>query len=212
MHPKYNFLLPVDVLKPVFRGKFVDGLKRAYRRKKLYFGGVTKSLQEPKAFAAFLQALHRKEWVVYAKHAFGGPTPILRYLGRYTHRVAISNHRLTAFDGDNVTFRWKDYARGNKQRLMTLHASEFLRRHVQHVLPLGFVRIRQFGFLANRHRSQSLTLIRRLLLIEPTAGELPVGSSPPATWTCPRCGGLMQIVSRLTVFELAFPSSTFDTS
>ena len=119
---------------------------------------------------------------------------------------------MTAFDGANVTFRWKDYAHGNKHRLMTLDSSEFLRRYVQHVLPLGFVRIRQFGFLANRHRSQSLTLIRRLLLIEPTARELPVGSSPAATWTCPRCGGLMQIVSRLTVFELAFPSSTFDTS
>ena len=153
VHPKYNFLLPLDVLKPVFRGKFLDGLKRAYRRKKLDFGGVTKSLQEPKTFAAFLQTLHSKKWVVYAKHALAGPNPVLRYLGRYTHRVAISNHRLIAFDGERVTLRWKDYARGNKQRLMTLHASEFLRRYVQHVLPLGFVRIRQFGFLANRLRS-----------------------------------------------------------
>jgi hypothetical protein len=211
VHPKYNFLLPLDVLKPVFRGKFVDGLKRAHRRKKLDFGGVTKSLQEPKAFAAFLQTLHRKEWVVYAKHAFGGPTPVLRYLGRYTHRVAISNHRLTAFDGDNVAFRWKDYARGNKQRLMTLHASEFLRRYVQHVLPLGFVRIRQFGFLANRLRSRSLTLIRRLLLIEPAPTQAPI-CSPAATWTCPRCGALMQIIQRLTAFELAFRNPIFDTS
>jgi Putative transposase/Transposase zinc-binding domain len=213
VHPKYNFLLPLDVLKPVFRGKFVDGLKRAYRRKKLDFGGATKSLQEPKAFAAFLQTLHRKEWVVYAKHAFGGPTPVLRYLGRYTHRVAISNHRLTAFDGENVTFRWKDYARGNKQRLMTLHAHEFLRRYVQHVLPLGFVRIRQFGFLANRLRSQSLTLIRRLLLIETTSTESPLAASPAtATWKCPRCGGVMQILSRLTHFDLAFRNPIFDTS
>jgi hypothetical protein len=95
---------------------------------------------------------------------------------------------------------------------MTLASSEFLRRYVQHVLPLGFVRIRQFGFLANRHRSQSLTLIRRFLLIEPTSTELPVNSSPAATWTCPRCGGLMQIISRLTVFDLAFKSPAFDTS
>jgi hypothetical protein len=211
VHPKYNFLLPLDVLKPVFRGKFVDGLKRAHRRKKLDFGGVTESLQEPKAFAAFLQTLHRNEWVVYAKHAFGGPTPVLRYLGRYTHRVAISNHRLAAFDGDNVTFRWKDYAHGNKQRLMTLHASEFLRRYVQHVLPLGFVRIRQFGFLANRLRSRSLTLIRRLLLIEPAPTQVPI-CSPAATWTCPRCGALMQIIQRLTAFELAFRNPIFDTS
>ena len=211
VHPKYNFFLPLNVLKPVFRGKFVDGLKRAYRKKKLDFGGVTKFLHEPKAFAAFLQTLHSKEWVVYAKHALAGPTPVLRYLGRYTHRVAISNHRLTAFDGENVTFRWKDYAHGNKQRLMTLHASEFLRRYVQHVLPLGFVRIRQFGFLANRLRSQSLTLIRRLLLIEPPTQAL-VSSSPAATWTCPRCGAPMQITHRLTTFELAFRNTIFDTS
>ena len=213
VQPKYNFLLPLDVLKPVFRGKFVDGLKRAYRRKKLNFGGATKSLQEPKAFAAFVQTLHRKEWVVYAKHAMAGPTPVLRYLGRYTHRVAISNHRLTAFNGENVTFRWKDYARGNKQRLMMLHASEFLRRYVQHMLPLGFVRIRQFGFLANRLRSQSLALIRRLLLIETASTESPLLASPAAaTWKCPRCGGSMQILSRLTAFDLAFRNPIFDTS
>ena len=142
-------------------------LKRAYRRNKLSLGGATGPLKDPKAFRALLQSLHRKNWVVYVKHAMAGPTPVLRYLGRYTHRVAISNHRLVSFDGEQVTFRWKDYARGNKQRLMTLSASEFLRRYVQHVLPHGFVRIRQFGFLANRHRSESIALIRQMLASEP---------------------------------------------
>src|SRR5690349_6137158 len=96
-----------------------------------------------------------------------GPAPVLRYLGRYTHRVAISNHHLLAFDGEQVTFPWKDYAHGNQQRLMTLSAAEFLRRYVQHILPHGFVRIRQYGFLANRHRSGSLALVRRFLLVNP---------------------------------------------
>ena len=110
------------------------------------------NLENPKRFAAFVDALFQKDWVVYAKPAFGGPTQVLRYLGRYTHRVAISNHRLLAFDGESVTFRWKDYAHGNKQRKMTLSASEFLRRFTQHILPRGFVRIRQFGYLA-KHAS-----------------------------------------------------------
>ena len=150
-------------MKKIFRGKFLEGLKRAYRRNELSLGGATGPLKDPKVFRALLQSLHRKNWIVHAKPAMAGRQPVLRYLGRYTHRVAISNHRLVSFDGQQVTFRWKDYARGNKQRLMTLSASEFLRPYVQHVLPHGSVRIRQFGFLANRHRSKSIALIRRLL-------------------------------------------------
>lgn len=211
VHPRYGFFLPLGVLKRVFRGKFVDGLRRAYRRKKLGFGGATGPLQHPKAFAAFLRALFRQHWVVYTKHAMAGPAPVLRYLGRYTHRVAISNHRLLAFDGEQVTFRWKDYAHGNKQRLMTLSAAEFLRRYVQHILPHGFVRIRQFGFLANRRRSQSLALIRQLLLIHFQSGESVVGSSTAATWKCPRCGASMRIGCRLTAQELS-RCTAFDTS
>jgi hypothetical protein len=156
VRPRYRFFLPLGVLKKFFRGKFLHGLKRAYRRNKLSLGGATGPLKDPKAFRALLQSLRRKHWVVYVKQAMAGPVPVLRYVGRYTHRVAISNHRLVSFHGEQVTFRWKDYARGNKQRLMTLSASEFLRRYVQHVLPHGFVRIRQFGFLANRHRSESM--------------------------------------------------------
>ena len=130
MRPKYAFFLPVKVLSRVFRGKFVDGLRRAYKHKKLLLSGRLSAFNEPKNFAAFLRILFRKNWVVYAKPAFGGPAQVLRYLGRYTHRVAISNHRLWAFDRERVTFRWKDYANGNRQRKMTLSATEFLRRLV----------------------------------------------------------------------------------
>jgi hypothetical protein len=120
-------------------------------------------LADPKQFAKLLRRLHRQDWVVYAKPAFGGTMQVLRYLGRYTHRVAISNHRLLTFDGERVAFRYKDYAHGGKQRKMTLLATEFLRRFFLHVLPRGFVRIRHFGFLANRFRASRLALCQRLL-------------------------------------------------
>ena len=113
--------------------------------------------------ALFVDALFETDWVVYAKPAFGGASAVLRYLGRYTHRVAISNHRLLAFDGDHVTFQWKDYAHGDQRRTMTLSAMEFLRRFVQHILPRGFVRIRQSGFLANTCRVARVALARTLL-------------------------------------------------
>ena len=120
---------------------------------------------EANCFAAFVRKLHRHKWVVYAKPPFGGPEQVLRYLGRYTHRVAISNHRLLAFDGNNVTFRWRDYAHGNVQRTMTITAEEFIRRFLLHVLPKGFVRIRHFGFMANYQRSNILRTL------PPTAGN-----------------------------------------
>src|ERR1700752_2182582 len=158
-----RFFLPVKVLSRVFRGKFLAGLKCLYRSKKLRCAGTSAMLADPQQFAQLLCRLHRQEWVVYAKPAFGGPMQVLRYLGRYTHRVAISNHRLLAFDQERVTFRWKDYARGGKQGQMTLPATEFLRRFFLHVLPKGFVRIRHFGFLANRFRACRLALSRQLL-------------------------------------------------
>ncbi len=126
----------------------------------LQCAGPAAALADPQQFAKLLRRLHRHDWVVYAKPAFGGPMQVLRYLGRYTHRVAISNHRLLAFDQERVTFRWKDYARGGKQGQMTLPATEFLRRFFLHVLPKGFVRIRHFGFLANRFRASRLALSR----------------------------------------------------
>ena len=149
-----HFFLPVRVLSRVFRGKFVAGLRRAFQRKQLVFLGQCQSLAKKKAFAAFLRTLFREDWVVYAKAPFGGPEHVLQYLARYTHRVAISNHRLLSVDSDHVTFRWKDYAHHGTCRAMTLTLEEFLRRFLQHVLPKGLPRIRYFGWLANRRRGE----------------------------------------------------------
>jgi hypothetical protein len=202
VHPRYPFFLPVKALGRVFRGKFCAGLKRLYRRKRLRCAGPASGLADLKQFRHLLRRLHRQDWVVYAKPAFGGPMQVLKYLGRYTHRVAISNHRLLAYDGEHVTFRWKDYARGGKQRKMTLHGMEFLRRFFLHVLPKGFVRIRHFGFLANRHRADCLALCQRLL----TNNSEPVHDLPSAissTWHCPRCGAEMVVFQRLTAMDIS---------
>jgi hypothetical protein len=209
---RYPFFLPVKVLGRVFRGKFVSGLKRLYRQKRLCFAGQP-DIERPKQFASFLRILFRQDWVVYAKPAFGGPAQVLRYLGRYTHRVAISNHRLLEFDGERVTFRWKDYAHGNKQRKMTLPAAEFLRRFVHHILPRGFVRIRQYGFLANRCRTSNISLARLLLASEPMPREPCADKArTPASWLCPRCGTTMQIGPNLTPRQLASRCKYFDSS
>jgi hypothetical protein len=157
-----SFFLPVRVLSKVFRGKFVDGLKRLFQAKKFGFHGGLRSLADPQQFRRFLRQLFRKDWVVYAKRPFRGPEYVLQYLARYTHRVAISNHRLIAFENGEVSFRYKDYAHGNKKRKMTLSADEFLRRFLLHVLPRGFVRIRHFGFLANRSRARLVGICRQL--------------------------------------------------
>ncbi len=200
IHPRYPFFLPIKVLSKVFRGKFVDGLKRAHRQTRLTFAGAIQRMSEPNCFSAFLRTLFRQDWVVYAKPAFGGPEQVLRYLGRYTHRVAISNHRLVCFDDNNVTFRWKDYAHGNKQRLMTVSADEFIRRFLVHVLPKGFVRIRHFGFMANYQRSASLGLCRQRLGMAPPLRSTEAGIV--SSWTCPKCGGPMTVVERLTAVQM----------
>jgi len=198
-----RFLLPRDVLQSVFRGKFVEGLKDAFAQKRLRLAGPIQHLTRPNCFAAFVRKLHRHKWVVYVKPPFGGPEQVLRYLGRYTHRVAISNHRLLAFDGDNVTFRWRDYAHGNVQRTMTLSAQEFIRRFLLHVLPKRFVRIRHFGFMANYQRSTSFQLCRRLLKMAP---DLPSPETGPATSArlCPTCQTPLTVVERLTAVQIAW--------
>jgi hypothetical protein len=160
VRPRYAFFLPVKVLSRVFRGKFVAGLKRAFRDGKLLFPGNMKPFTEQKVFSAFLRTLFRHDWVVYAKRPFGGPEHVLQYLARYTHRVAISNHRIVNFADGKVTFRWKDYAHKNKKRLMTVTAEEFLRRFLLHSLPRRFVRIRFCGFLANRRRGKLLPVCK----------------------------------------------------
>jgi Putative transposase len=158
-----------------------------------------------------VHTLLKHDWVVYAKPAFGGPTHVLRYLARYTHRVAISNQRLHSFDGHSVRFRWKDYAHGSKQRIMTLNATEFLRRFCQHVLPRGFVRIRHFGYLASAHRTALLALARLQLGGQPQPDPR-VAISQLATWRCPRCGANMSIGPNLTAQQLAFRCKLSDTS
>jgi hypothetical protein len=202
IHSRPTFLVPVPVLKIVFRAKVRDGLKRLFRAGKLVFAGSLADLSSPKAFLRFLEPLCNKEWVVYAKAPFRGPDHLLQYLARYTHRVAISNHRLLAFDGESVTFRWKDYAHGNKKRKMTLSADEFLRRFLLHTLPRGFVRIRFFGFMAGPRRSQMLQLARSLLETGMECGVPPAAPTlvAPAlmAFQCPVCATPMIVVERLT--------------
>jgi putative transposase len=218
IHPRYPFFLPVGVLRRVFRGKFVAGLKRRFQQHHLTFAGSLQPLQNEKAFRAFLRPLFRQDWVVYAKPPFGGPRHVLGYLGRYTHRVAITNHRLVAFERNRVTFRWKDYAHGNKKRMMTLSAEEFLRRFLLHVLPRGFVRIRSFGFLANRRRATLLPHCQRLLLENQKPHPPAVASSAatqPAYFRCPQCATPMVIVeklSALTAWQLTIRSPALDSS
>jgi hypothetical protein len=160
-----GFFLPVRVLSRLFRRLFLQALQAAFDQGKLQFFKELEPLRQAAAFTAYLQPLHQNEWVVYAKPPFGGPVHVLEYLGRYTHRVAISNQRLLAVDPETVTFQWKDYrAHGEpKSRRMTLAADEFIRRFLIHTLPARFQRIRHCGYLANRHRKPNLQLCRRLL-------------------------------------------------
>ena len=210
-----NYFLPLKVLRRVFRGKFVDALKQAFRDGQLNFQGDLKLLAQTKTFATWLRPLYRQDWVVYLKRPFGGPEYVLQYLGRYTHRVAISNHRLLAFDQERITFRGKDYARGGKQGQMTLTATEFLPRFFLHVLPNGFVRIRHFGFLANRFRASRLTCSRQLLASSSATDE-PGGTSHARSenaclWHCPRWGASMIVIQRFTAAELS-ACTYFDSS
>ena len=158
-----GFFLSVNVLARLFRRLFLQALARAYEQGELTFHGSTAYLAKPLAFQRLLASLRAREWWVYAKPPFGGPEQVLAYLGRYTHRVAISNHRLLSLKDDEVTFSWKDYRHGQRQSLMTLHADEFIRRFLLHVLPRGFQRLRQFGLLANRCRREQLARCRQLL-------------------------------------------------
>jgi hypothetical protein len=217
VHPRYPFFLPVRVLRRVFRGKFVAGLKQQFRQGQLTFHGALKPLEQEKAFNAFLRLLFRQEWVVYAKRPFGGPHHVLAYLAAYTHRVAISNHRLLAFGHNQVTFLWKDYAHGNKKKHMTLSSQEFLRRFLLHVLPPGFVRIRFSGFLANRRRANLLPLCQKLLSQNPNPDHLPtsqLSSPPPSCFRCPRCAHPMLLIERLSphTLSLLLWSSRLDSS
>ena len=158
-----GFFLPVRVLSRLFRGLFLDYLNIAYENAQLEFHGQLKDLSDKQAWASLVKDCYQQDWVVYAKQPFGGPEQVLNYLGQYTHRIAISNHRLISLENGQVSFRWKDYANDNAPKVMTLDAEEFIRRFLLHVLPPGFQRIRYFGFLSNCHRKQKLTVCRQLL-------------------------------------------------
>jgi hypothetical protein len=201
-----QFLLPVKVLSQLFRRLFLQGLAAAHTAGKLQFFGDLEPLRQPQAFAAFLAPLKKQDWVVYAKAPFGGPQHVLEYLGRYTHRVAISNRRLLALENGQVSFEWKDYRDGQKQKVMTVSAEEFIRRFLQHAIPRGFQRIRYYGFLANCHRAAKLDLCRRLLA---TACSLllPQPADYRDFWVvltstnvrlCPQCG--IGTLTRMQVF------------
>jgi len=212
---RYAFFLPVKVLSRVFRGKFVAALKRAFCHGRLGFHGDLTLLAQPKTFSSWLRKLFRNDWVVYSKRPFGGPEHVLHYLGRYTHRVAISNHRLVSLADEKVTFRWRDSAHNNEQKLLTLSLDEFLRRFLLHLLPKGFVRIRHFGFLAHRRRAVFLPLCFRLLSPTPkesqTEQEASAVDCSSDLWFCPLCGGPMLVLERLTAAQIQLRSPPLTT-
>jgi hypothetical protein len=158
---KKKFFRHVKVISRLFRGKFLFYLKKTHEKGDLRFPGLISHLEH--TFTTFLRPLYAREWVVYCTASFGGPESVIRYLGRYTHRVAIANHRIVGVENGTVSFTYKDYADGDKKKTMTLDAHEFIRRFLLHVLPDGFVKIRYFGLLANRKRRTNLELCRRLL-------------------------------------------------
>jgi len=209
VHSRDNYFLPKPVLRKVFRGKFVAALRQAFQNGELRFPEKLKLLAQPKMFAAWLRPLFRQHWVVYLKRPFGGPEYVLQYLGRYTHRVAISNHRLVSFADGQVTFRWRDSAHHNEQKLTSLSHDKFLRRFLLHLLPQGFVRIRHFGFLACRKRATTLPLCFQLLGAReepPAEKHAPSSEDAPDLYRCPKCGGPMKVIERLTAAEILLRS------
>ena len=216
---KRGFLFPVRALARVFRGKYLAGLHQAFERGELRFAGSAATLADPRTFRQFLATLRAQDWVVYAKPPFGGPAQVLEDLGRYTHRVALSNDRLLSVDAGQVRFRWRDYACGNRLKTMTLPADEFLRRFLLHVLPAGFVRIRHFGFLANRGCTAKLARCRELLAASPP----PAPAEPESVATlmfrltgmdiaqCPAChAGRLRVVAVFRPGQC--PAPALDTS
>jgi len=221
-----GFFLPVRPLSRLFRGKYLAMLQQLHQQGRLALAGTQVELADPRRFARWIDELRGSEWVVYAKPPFGGPEQVLKYLARYTHRVAISNHRLASIEDRTVSFHWKDYADANTAKVMTLGGVEFLRRFLQHVLPSGFVRIRHFGLLANRHRDEKLSRCRSLLNEAPAgcspgpspgerAGEAQAGSgvggpgdaAPESAARCPVCGkGRMVIIEVLPPADTSSPS------
>jgi len=205
-----GFFLSVRVLSRLFRRLFLQRLNQAYQNHQLKFFNQHKRLQQPGPFAQWLKAQQKLDWVVYAKRPFAGPEAVLAYLSRYTHRVAISHRRLLRFNGESVTFRWKDYrCKKHRYKTLTLDCDEFIRRFLIHVLPSGFHRIRHYGLLANSGRRGHLKTIRALLQQGPserartdhaeikTDERDALDTTPPATFVCPHCGQPMIVIEVL---------------
>jgi ribosomal protein L37AE/L43A len=225
-----DYFLPVSILRCVFRGKFLSGLRTAFQEGRLRFPGRLAALSRPARFHHLLDETVRTEWVVYAQPPTKGPATVLKYLARYTHKTAISNSRLVSLADGQVTFGWKDYAHAGRQGTMTLDAIEFVRRFLTHVLPTGFVRIRHYGLLANRHRQEKLGRCRELLgmAVTPQADTDPTDPIPSPerestvtpTRVCPRWGaGRMVVVAEFPPLTQAAgisagpqPSLSFDSS
>jgi hypothetical protein len=213
---KQSFFLPVQVLGSRFRNVFLTYLREAFEDGRLKFHGEMAAFARPGMFAALCNRMKRIKWVVHAKAPFGGPAQVLKYLARYTHRVAISNSRILSIADGKVTFLWKDYADASKVKPMTLDAVEFIRRFLLHILPAGFVRIRQFGFLANRARRTKLELCRALLgapSAPPRSALADVRDRKTDEKLCPVCRTGHMILIRLPYTErLAAPSIRIDSS
>jgi putative transposase/transposase-like zinc-binding protein len=220
-----GFFLPVRVLSRFFRRRFLQLLEQAFDRGELEFFSALEGLRQRQAFHRYLEPLRQKEWIVYSKAPFAGPEQVLDYVGRYTHRVAISNNRLLNIEDGHVTFRWKDYRDADVQKTMTLTAEEFLRRFLLHVLPLGFQRIRYYGFLGNRYREEKLAQCRSLLQVNGTIPEKADAEAPAdyreqyealtavSLQSCPVCHrGRMLILEQLSPCRTPEPTPILDTS
>ena len=207
VHSRRSFLFPVQALSQVFRGKFLAALTRAFNSGALKLDGATATLAQASARQRWFDALREHRWVVYAKQPCGGPQQVLDYLGRYTHRVALSNNRLVSFEHDQVRFRYKDYAHGNRRKVMSLDAGEFIRRFLLHILPRGFMRIRHYGLLANRSKRLKLAQARSALDQPPPTPSPPQPESVQAFWLrvasldihqCPHChAGRMVVIASI---------------
>ncbi|MGH8140654.1 MAG: IS91 family transposase [Steroidobacteraceae bacterium] len=220
-----GFFLPVRVLSRFFRRRFLQLLEQAFDRGDLGFFSALEQLHEREAFHRYLEPLRQKEWIVYSKAPFAGPEQVLDYVGRYTHRVAISNNRLVNIEDGHVAFRWKDYRDSDAQKTMTLTAEEFIRRFLLHVLPPGLQRIRYYGFLGNRHREEKLAQCRTLLQVNSTTPEKAAAEAPAdyrqryealtgvSLQSCPVCRrGRMMLIEQLSPCRAPEPTRILDTS
>jgi putative transposase/transposase-like zinc-binding protein len=217
-----DFLFPVRALSQVFRGKFLDFLKKDFQDGKLIFPGQTAELASAPAFRCLLAQLYDKKWVVYSKRAFSGPQSVLDYIGRYTHRIAISNHRLLSVEDSTVTFSYRDRRDANQRKTMSLAADEFIRRFLLHAIPTSFMRVRHFGLLANRRKKTALSRCRELLGLHPhiqrsnekTTDELVLDLTGKDLRACPSCrAGRMQIVGDIaSLWAVAIHPPRLDSS